>query len=134
MCDGDGVCTIFVNCADEDVSGFRSLESVSCMGTFSGTIFDKGGESGMIGCFEVIWNGYFVLHNWDGMSDLVFCEESWCEVDECGNVWVVGGEEDALRGRDILEEWDIIVDIEYWWDWEMWIIGVKEVVDLVEGE
>ena len=130
--DDDGICAVLVDSTDENVSGLfcflLSLKSVSCVGSFSGTVFDKGGDCGVAGGFEVLGDGYGVLHNWDGVSDLSFVEEAGCVLDKCGYlcVWRRIGrgirlEDDDLGGRDGLEELDVVWEVEYRWEWYIWV-------------
>lgn len=141
-CDDDGICAVLVYGADENVSGlFRlvSLKSISCVGSFSGTVFDKGGDCGVTGGFEVLGDGYGVLHNWDGVSDLSFVEEAGCVLDKCGYlcVWRRIGrgirlEDDDLGGGDGLDELDVVLEVKYRWEWYVWVVNLEQCFDLSE--
>ena len=92
--DDDGIGAVFVDGADEDVSGLFFVfirdslvfcsEVISCMWSFSCSIFDKCGEVGVLCVFEVVGDGDGVLHNWYGMLDLCFVEKAGGELDESG--------------------------------------------------
>lgn len=141
--DDDGICAVLVDSTDENVSGLfcllLSLKNVSCVGSFSGTVFDKGGDCGVTGGFEVLGDGYGVLHNWDGVSDLSFVEEAGCVLDKCGYlcVWRRIGrgirlEDDDLGGGDGLDELDVVWEVEYRWEWYVWVVNLEECFELSE--
>lgn len=141
--DDDGICAVLVDGADENVSGLFCFlllwKSVSCVGSFSGTVFDKGGDCGVTGVFEVIGDGYGVLHNWDGVSDLSFVEESRCELDKCGNLCVwwrirrgISLEDDDLGGGDGLDEWNVVLEVKDRWEWYIWVVNLEQCFELSE--
>jgi len=91
------------------------------------------------GGFEVIGDGYGVLHNWDGVSDLSFVEESGCELDKCGDLCVWRGigrgvylEDDDLGGGDGFEEVDVVWEMKDRWEWNIWVVNLEQCFELSE--